>query len=91
MTTCLDRGVRSGKLTEDERDAALGRIGWTTDLADLADRQLVVEAVIEDEALKTEVFAALDKVVEGDDAILASNTSSIPIMKLGMATSGPSR
>ncbi len=44
---------------------------------------------MEDEQLKTEVFAALDKVVEADDAILASNTSSIPIMKLGMATSRP--
>ena len=49
----------------------------------------MVEAVVEDEALKTEVFAALDKVVDSDDAILASNTSSIPIMKLGMATSRP--
>ena len=89
MTTSLDRGVRSGKLSEEERDTALGRIDWTTDLADLADRDLVVEAVMEDEQLKTEVFAGLDKVVEGDDVILASNTSSIPIMKLGMATSRP--
>ncbi len=89
VTTSLDRGVRSGKLTEEERDTALGRIDWTTDLADLADRDLVVEAVMEDEQLKTEVFAGLDKVVEGDDVILASNTSSIPIMKLGMATSRP--
>ena len=47
------------------------------------------EAVVEDEQLKTEVFAGLDKVVEGDDVILASNTSSIPIMKLGMATRRP--
>ena len=89
VTTSLDRGVRSGKLTEEERDTALGLIDWTTDLADLADRDLVVEAVMEDEQLKTEVFAGLDKVVEGDDVILASNTSSIPIMKLGMATSRP--
>ena len=89
VTTSLDRGVRSGKLTEEERDTAFGLIDWTTDLADLADRDLVVEAVMEDEQLKTEVFAGLDKVVEGDDVILASNTSSIPIMKLGMATSRP--
>ena len=89
VTTSLDRGVRSGKLSEEERDTALGLIDWTTDLADLADRDLVVEAVMEDEQLKTEVFAGLDKVVEGDDVILASNTSSIPIMKLGMATSRP--
>jgi 3-hydroxybutyryl-CoA dehydrogenase len=89
VTTSLDRGARAGKLTEEERDAALGRIDWTTDLADLAGRDLVIEAVVEDEQLKTEVFAGLDKVVHGDDVILASNTSSIPIMKLGMATSRP--
>ncbi len=89
ITTSLDRGVRSGKLSEAERDAALGRLRFTTDFAELGDRQLVVEAVIEDEALKTDVFAALDKVVESPDAILASNTSSIPIMKLGMATQRP--
>ncbi len=85
----LDRGVRSGKLTEDERDAALARLAYTTDLGDFADRQLVIEAVIEDEALKTEVFSVLDKVVTDDAAILASNTSSIPVMKLGMATRRP--
>src|SRR6266540_1778138 len=62
----LDRGLRSGKLSEEERDRALRRIQWTTDLADLADRQIVVEAVIEDEALKTEVFTAIDKVIEFD-------------------------
>jgi len=89
VTTSLDRGVRSGKLTEEDRDAALSRVGWTTDLADLADRDLVVEVVVEDEGLKTEVFASLDKVVDSSRAILASNTSSIPIMKLGMATSRP--
>jgi 3-hydroxybutyryl-CoA dehydrogenase len=89
VTGSLDRGVRSGKLSEADRDAALSRLRLTTDFADLADRQLVVEAVIEDESLKTDVFTALDKVVEASDAILASNTSSIPIMKLGMATQRP--
>jgi 3-hydroxybutyryl-CoA dehydrogenase len=85
----LDRGLASGKLTESERDAAVGRLGFTTDLADLADRQLVVEAVVEDEALKSEVFSTLDRVVTDESAILASNTSSIPIMKLGIATARP--
>jgi 3-hydroxybutyryl-CoA dehydrogenase len=85
----LDRGVRSGKLSEADRDAALARLTFTTDLGDLADRQLVVEAVVEDEALKTEVFATLDKVVTDQQAILASNTSSIPVMKLGIATQRP--
>lgn len=85
----FDKAVARGKMSEEDRDATLGRLAFTTDLADLADRQLVIEAVVEDEPLKTEVFAALDAVVESEDAILASNTSSIPIMKLGMATRRP--
>jgi 3-hydroxybutyryl-CoA dehydrogenase len=89
LTRSLDRGVRSGKLSEADRDAAVNRLGFTTDLSDLADRQLLVEAVVEDEDLKVDVFRTLDKVVTADDAILASNTSSIPIMKLGIATGRP--
>ena len=89
IVTSLDRGIRAGKLTEEERDGALARLGFTTDIADLSDRQLVVEAVVEDEALKTEVFRNLDRVVTDPAAILASNTSSIPIMKLGIATGRP--
>ena len=89
LTTSLDRGVRSGKLTEEQRDAAMARLTFTTDLADFQDRQLVVEAIIEEEKLKTEVFATLDKVVSDPAAILASNTSSIPVMKLGIATQRP--
>jgi 3-hydroxybutyryl-CoA dehydrogenase len=85
----LDRAVRNGKATEAERDAAVARLHFTTDFADLGDRQLVVEAVIEDEALKTSVFRELDRYVTDPDAILASNTSSIPIMKLGIATQRP--
>ena len=89
VTTSLERGVGAGKLTEAERDAALGHLSFTTDLADLADRQLVVEAVIEEEQSKVDVFRQLDEVVTDPAAILASNTSSIPIMKLGIATSRP--
>ncbi len=89
LVTSLDRGVATGKLSEDDRDAALARLAFTTDFADLHDRQLVIEAVVEDESLKTEVFSALDKVVTDPTAILASNTSSIPIMKLGIATARP--
>ena len=59
------------------------------DMAELADRQLVVEAVVEDEAMKVDIFRQLDRVVAAEDAILASNTSSIPIMKLGTATGRP--
>jgi 3-hydroxybutyryl-CoA dehydrogenase len=89
LVSSLDRGLASGKLTEAERDRAIGNISFTTDLGDFADRQLVVEAVVEDEQTKTEVFSTLDKVVADPGAVLASNTSSIPIMKLGIATQRP--
>ncbi|MGH8974456.1 MAG: 3-hydroxyacyl-CoA dehydrogenase NAD-binding domain-containing protein, partial [Acidimicrobiia bacterium] len=85
----LDRAVKAGKLDAAGRDAAMAQIRFTTDFGDLADRQLVVEAVIENEAEKLEVFASLDKAVQDEDAVLASNTSSIPVMKLAMATHRP--
>ncbi len=82
----MARAVKAGKLSVAERAAARDRIRLTTEWDDVADRQLVIEAVPEDEPLKLEVFSTLDKVVEDPRAILASNTSSIPIMKLAMAT-----
>ena len=85
----LERAVRSGKLPEADRDEALGRLRYTLDFGEFGDRQLVVEAVIENEAEKLEVFRGIDKAVESDDAILATNTSSIPVMKLAMATNRP--
>jgi 3-hydroxybutyryl-CoA dehydrogenase len=85
----LNKAVKSGKLPEADRDAALSRLHYTTDFGEFADRQLVVEAVIENEAEKLEVFRGIDKAVEADDAILATNTSSIPVMKLAMATDRP--
>jgi 3-hydroxybutyryl-CoA dehydrogenase len=85
----LARGLRAGKLSDDDIVAAQARLRFVTDLDELADREVVVEAIIEDEDAKKQVFTALDKVVEDPSAILASNTSSIPIMKLGMATSRP--
>ncbi|HEU4361238.1 MAG TPA: 3-hydroxybutyryl-CoA dehydrogenase [Mycobacterium sp.] len=87
----LERGVSAGKITERERDDALGRLTFTTGLEDLADRQLVIEAVIEDEAVKAKIFAELDRVITEPTAVLASNTSSIPIMKLAAATENPAR
>src|SRR5271156_7004042 len=56
----VGRGVSSGKITERERDAAVAKLKFTNDLADLADRQLVIEAVVEDEDVKTAIFAELD-------------------------------
>jgi len=87
----LGRGVGSGKITERERDRALEKLRFTTKMADLADRQLVIEAVIEDENVKAAIFSQLDEIITDPDAVLASNTSSIPIMKLGAATKNPGR
>ncbi|BDX34526.1 3-hydroxybutyryl-CoA dehydrogenase [Mycobacterium antarcticum] len=91
ITKSLERGVSKGKLTQEDFDAALGRLTTTTTLADLADRDLVIEAIVEDVAVKTKVFAELDAVVTDPDAVLASNTSSIPIMKIAAATKNPGR
>ncbi len=87
----LERGVSAGKITERERDGALAKLTFTTELNDLADRQLVIEAVIEDEGVKADIFARLDGVLSDPEAVLASNTSSIPIMKLAAATKNPAR
>ncbi|CAO5169412.1 3-hydroxyacyl-CoA dehydrogenase [Frankia sp. AiPs1] len=89
LTSSFDHAVRRGKLSEADRDAALGRLTFTTELEALADRDVVVEAIAENEQLKSEIFATLDKVVTRPDAIFASNTSSIPIIRLGVATARP--
>jgi 3-hydroxybutyryl-CoA dehydrogenase len=91
ITASLDRAAAKGKLSQDDRDGALGRLTFTTNLADFADRQLVIEAIVEDEAVKAKVFAELDAIVTDPDAVLASNTSSIPIMKIAAATKNPQR
>ena len=89
----LQRAETKGKLTAAEGSAAevLGRIRVVTELDAMADREVVVEAIVEDEAAKVALFRALDDVVTAADAILASNTSSIPIMKLGVVTSRPTQ
>lgn len=86
VAVSLERAVQRGKLDRISAEDALARMVFTGSLDDLADRQLVVEAVVEDTTAKTEIFATLDKVVEDPEAILATNTSSIPVMRLGMAT-----
>ena len=91
ITDSLERAASKGKLSEADRDAALGKLKFTTNLADLSDRQLVIEAVIEDEAVKGKIFAELDEIIADPDAVLASNTSSIPIMKIAAATKNPGR
>jgi 3-hydroxybutyryl-CoA dehydrogenase len=91
ITKSLERGVSTGKITERERDQAMGNLKFTTSLADLSDRQLVIEAVVEDESVKAKIFAELDERITDPDAVLASNTSSIPIMKIAAATRNPGR
>ncbi|MFM9583290.1 3-hydroxybutyryl-CoA dehydrogenase [Streptomyces caniscabiei] len=91
ITASLDRGVRRGKLTEQQRDEALARLSYTHDLGDLADRQFVIEAVAESRAVKTDVLRTLDKALEDPAAILATNTSSIPVVDLAVATERPAQ
>jgi 3-hydroxybutyryl-CoA dehydrogenase len=87
----LSRALRAGKLTGPDRDTALERIAVTTEVGDLADRDLVIEAATENPDVKTALFADLDSVVERPDAILATNTSSIPIAKVARATTRPAQ
>jgi 3-hydroxybutyryl-CoA dehydrogenase len=83
----LKRAESKGRI--DSADEVLGRIRIESDLAELADRDFVIEAIVEDESAKATLFKRLDEIVQARDAILASNTSSIPIMKLAVATSRP--
>lgn len=85
-----ERAASRGKISTEDREALLGRVTVSTDVADLADVDLVVEAVPERLEGKTDVFAALDKVC-GPDTIFASNTSSLSITELSVRTSRPSR
>ena len=89
LESSLQTGARRGKLSQEEADAAFARVRYSTDLEELADRELVVEAITEDAAAKVAVFKTLDKVVASEHAILTSNTSSIPIMKLATVTERP--
>jgi len=90
ITNSLDRLVSRGKLSADERAATLSHIKTTTDMGDLADSQMVVEAVLENYDIKAGVIHELDKLC-ADDAIIATNTSSISLTKLAAASKNPSR
>ena len=81
----LSKAVDKGRLDAGERDEALARISGTTELEPLADCDLVIEAIIESLQVKVETFAALDKTVQ-ENAIFASNTSSLTITQIAMAT-----
>jgi 3-hydroxybutyryl-CoA dehydrogenase len=87
----LGRAVRSQKMDEATFERTLSFMSYSDDYHVLANRDLVVEAIIEDEKAKLDLFKRLDLVVANEKAVLASNTSSIPIMKLAMATQRPSQ
>ena len=85
----LLRAVSSGKMPEEESRRIRANLFFTTDFSELEDRELVIEAVAENEEVKLDVFRKIDAAVKDPEAILATNTSSIPIIKLAMATKRP--
>ncbi len=85
----LSRAVAAGKVPEDEANRARANMLFSVDYADLWDREIVIEAVAEDEAIKLDVFRKIDAEVKDPEALLATNTSSIPIIKLAMVTKRP--
>ena len=88
MEKSLSRLVDKGKMEEAERDAVLGRVNAVSDLHHLADCDLVIESILEDLEIKKELFNELDKVVH-DGAILATNTSTLPVVEMAMETHRP--
>lgn len=88
VKTSLNKGVVRGKLSEADRDAALGRITWSATLEHLADVDLVVEAVIEELSVKKALFASLDEICK-PGVVLATTTSSLPVIDIAMATQRP--
>ena len=90
IANSIGRGVAGSKITESEGQAILSRIELTTDLTEVASCQLVIEAITEDLLTKSELFADLDSIL-GPDAIMATNTSSLSVTEISVATSRPSR
>jgi len=86
----MDKAVARGRLSEEDRTTTGARLSYTTDINALNDRDLVIEAIIEDEAIKLDLFRRLDEVTP-EHCILASNTSSIPLINIGTATKRPDR
>jgi 3-hydroxybutyryl-CoA dehydrogenase len=86
----MDRAVEKGKLSAEDRDAAWERLSFTTEVSDLADRDLVVEAIVEDLGIKHALFGELDRLC-GESTIFASNTSSLTITDMAAKTNRPDR
>ncbi len=87
----LERALAAKKIDQDVFERSMGAISFAEDLESLADREFVIEAVIEHEQTKVDVFSELSKVLKDPNAVMASNTSAIPIMKLAMATDRPAQ
>jgi 3-hydroxybutyryl-CoA dehydrogenase len=90
ITKLLSKGVDKGKLSAEEKDAVLGRIRTSTDIKDMAEADFVVEAAVEREDLKFKIFKDLDEICR-PEVILATNTSSIPIGRIGARTGRPDK
>ncbi|MBA3364465.1 MAG: 3-hydroxybutyryl-CoA dehydrogenase [Actinobacteria bacterium] len=86
----LSRGVEKGRLTDDEKEAMLARLTLTTDVSDLRDCDLVIEAIVEELDAKRDLFAELDRTVRVE-AILATNTSALSVTEIAAATDRPER
>ncbi|MGC2999206.1 3-hydroxybutyryl-CoA dehydrogenase [Streptomyces sp. G35A] len=87
----LDAAAAKGRITPDAHEAVLSRVSFGTELGELADRQLVLESVTEDEATKVKLFRQLDSLLTDPDAVLTTNTSSLPVTRLAEATDHPGR
>ena len=90
LTASMTRRVVRGRLTEADRDAALARVTWSASLDQLSDADLVVEAIAEELAAKKAMFASLDGICK-PGAVLATTTSSLPVIECAMATSRPAQ
>lgn len=86
----ISRALAGNKISQTEYDTINEQLSFTHVISDLSECDLIIEAVIENEAAKVAVFKKLDEIIRWPDTILATNTSSIPVMKLGMVTSRPS-
>ncbi|MDH7508734.1 MAG: 3-hydroxybutyryl-CoA dehydrogenase [Methanomassiliicoccales archaeon] len=86
----LSKAIEKGKMTKEDKESIMSRIRGSVRLEDLADSDVVIEAILEDRAAKKQVFASLDSICK-PDTILASNTSSIPITELASATKRPDK
>jgi len=85
----VDKALDSRKISQTEAEEIHRNLSFTTDLAGLSECDLIIEAIIENETSKVDIFRRLDQIVRWPDTILATNTSSIPVMKLGMVTTRP--